>query len=307
MKQVSFEDRIAPLLATMPLAERRMARFFADNKQATVLGSATQIAARAGTSDATVVRTAQSLGFRGLAELREVMLADLLGAPAPSERLERTLDEAGGSGARVLRHALEAHEGVLATLKTEGFGRRFEGSLALLGLAEVRHVFGIGPSGSVATYAALQFNRIGLRSAAMDVSGIALADRLMAIGPNDAVLMFAYAPIYREVEATLEQAREVGVPVVLVTDDLGSFIADMVHEVLRVPRGKAGHLAMHGSTTVLVDAMVAGLAALHRDASMESLASLSRLRGRLDGAWTRRGVRRPKIVRSRGSSEGTTP
>lgn len=283
-----------------------MARFFADNKRTIVLGSAAQIAASAGTSDATVVRTAQSLGFSGLAELREAVLADLLSAPAPDERLKRTLDETGSAAAQVLRHALRTHANVLEDLKTEGFTERFEHAVELLGAAKVRHVFGIGPSGAIANYAVLQFNRIGMKSAAMDVSGIALADRLMGVGAGDAVLIMAYAPVYREVEVTLEHARSVGVPVVLVTDDLGPLVADLEHEVLAVARGEPGHLARHGGTMVLVDALVAGLAARTRDDSLESLAMLSRLRGRLDRAWTRRGVRELQNGKN-APSKGTTP
>lgn len=303
MEQLSFNERIAPALASLPLAEQRMARFFADNKRATVLGSAAQLATQAGASDATVVRTAKSLGFSGLGELREALLADLLGTPEPSERLQRTLEASGGSGAKVLEHVLRSHDAVLQALRADEFAQGFERSLKLLGSAKVRHVFGIGPSGSISSYATLQFNRMGLRSAAMDVSGIGLADKLMMVEPGDAMLLFAYAPIYREVEVALERAHAVGVPVVLVTDDLGSVVVDLVREVLRVPRGKAGHLAMHGATMVLVDAMVAGLAALHTDDSLQSLASLSRLRGRLDNAWARRGVRLQKgasAVRAKG-------
>jgi DNA-binding MurR/RpiR family transcriptional regulator len=292
MQPTLLERRIEASIPALPLAEQRMARFFLREKQATVLGSAAQIAEHAGTSDATVVRTARSLGFAGLSDLRAALLADLVTATAPHERLRRTLVAAGNDGRAILTHVLGIHRETLAVFESEEISEAFERSLKLLASGGHRYIFGIGPSGAVADYATLQFNRIGLRSASLNASGIALADRLLPMAGGDALLVIAYAPIYREVVVTLERARVLGVPVVLISDSLGPTVGHLVREVLPVPRGRAGNLAMHGGTIVLVEALVAGLAAGGRSNALESLGTLSDLRGALDKTWSRRGLRR---------------
>jgi DNA-binding MurR/RpiR family transcriptional regulator len=285
-------SEIEGLIPRLPLAEQRMATFFIRNRQATVLGSAAQIAADAGMSDATVVRTARSLGYSSLAELREALLTDLVSSPPPADRLRRTLAAASDAPGGTLAHVLDNHRETLAVLEAPEFAAAFQRSLAFLAKARHCHVFGVGPSGAMADYAALQFNRIGRRSTSLNATGIALADRLLALQFGDVVLLIAYAPLYREVKVTLDRAHAVGASVILVSDSLGPLLDVPVAESLPVPRGKAGHLAMHGATTVVIDAMIAGLAALDGSAAVASLVEFAELRSALDKTWARRGARR---------------
>ncbi len=299
-QQLAFDVRVRAALENLPPAEQRMARFFVDRKQSVLLGSAAEIAQLAGTSDATVVRTARSLGFESLSALRQMLLSDLTGAPSPGNRLARTLQETGDDGAGALRHVIDLHESVLDVLKRPEMAAAFERSVDILARASRRHVFGIGPSGAMADYASLQFNRIGLPTSALSVSGIALADRLLWLGKGDAVLMMAYAPLYREVEVVLDRALQLDVPVVLISDNLAPLVSGKVVESLPVPRGKADHLAMHGGTIVLIEAMIIGLAKRNSEAALDSLERLSTFRGSIDKAWTKRGIRKNTSKKTRG-------
>lgn len=290
----TLENRVLAVVEALAPAEQRIARFFIDQKQAVLLNSAAQIAQLAGTSDATVVRTARALGYDSLSTLRAALLAELTGTPSPGTRMERTLAETGGRAGDALRHVIDIHEKALQALRHEQFAVSFERCIDILAGANRRHVFGIGPSGAMAEYTSLQFNRIGLPTNALSVSGVALADRLLWLGKGDAVLMMAYAPLYREVEVVLDHAARHDIPVILISDDLGPLVADKVAEILPVPRGNADHLAMHGGTTVLIEAMIVALAAKNKEAAIDSLDKLSTLRGSLDKAWSKRGTRKRK-------------
>jgi len=293
-EQIEFEALIQAVLADLSPAEQRMARFFADRKEVVLLGSAAQIAEQAGASDATVVRTAQALGFQSLSALREVLLAELTGSPSPGRRLKRTLDEAGDTAEHALRHVISVHEETLNVLKREDFAAAFARAVPILAGAANRHVFGIGPSGALARYASLQFNRVGLRTNALSATGIALADQLLCLKRSDAILMIAYAPLYREAAVVIELARTLEVPVILISDSLGPQVADAVSEVLPVPRGRTDHLAMHGGTMVLIEALTTALAAGRRAEALESLERLGMLRGKIDKAWLKRGAKRKR-------------
>ncbi len=293
-KPHTFDDRVLGAIEALAPAEQRIARFFTDQKQAVLLNSAAQIAQLAGTSDATVVRTARALGFESLSTLRAALLAELTGTPSPKARMERTLAETGNQASNALRHVLGMHQQALDVLQHEEFAASFERCIDILANAARRHIFGIGPSGAVADYASLQFNRIGLPTNALTASGVTLADRLLWIGAGDVVLLMAYAPLYREVEVLLEHAGRRGVPVILISDDLGLLVPDKVAEILPVPRGNAGHLAMHAGTLVLIEALIVALAAKGQDAALDSLDQLSQLRGAIDKAWSKRGTRKRK-------------
>ena len=127
-----FDEQVSGALESLSPAEQRVARLFVEQKEAILLGSAAQIGALVGTSDATVVRTAQSLGFENLAALREAALADLTGRPTLGGRLRRTLDAMGGDAAQTLRHVIEIHEATLEVLKAPGFQASFAQAIDLL-------------------------------------------------------------------------------------------------------------------------------------------------------------------------------
>jgi len=294
----SFSDHVTAALSSLSPAEQRAARLFVERREAVVLESAAELGARIDTSDATVVRAAQSLGFESLSAMREAVLTELTGKPTPSSRLKRTLDETGGDSVAVLQHVIGIHEHALETLRAPDFHTRFRDAVAILAATGQRHIFGIGPSGVLAEYAALQLSRIGLPSTALSVSGIALADRLLGLNAKDVVLMIAYAPIYREVEATLDHARQVGAPVLLISDSLGPHVRSRVAMVLPVPRGKAGHLSLHAGTMVLLEALIIALAARNRGGAVASLERLGTLRGTIDKSWLRRSGRRNVSKRS---------
>ncbi len=294
---LSFEGRIAAALPRLSPAEQRVARFFLAQKEALLLGSAVEIAHLAGASDATVVRTVRSLGFDGLSGLREAVLSELTSSgPSPSNRLRRTLDEAGADPTAALHHVLDAHEESLKILHEPQFEASFARAVDLLATTPRCHIFGIGPSGAMADYASLQFNRIGLVATALSVSGIGLADRLIHLRRDESLLMIAYAPIYREVAVTLDRAEQLRMPVILVSDSLGTFAGSRARAVLPVPRGRAGTLSMHGATLVVIEALVTALAARHRDAALASLEELGALRGALDKDWLKRGLGKKGIT-----------
>ncbi|MGV8856907.1 MAG: MurR/RpiR family transcriptional regulator [Devosia sp.] len=289
----NFESRMAGAFAQLAPAEQRLVQYISTQKERVVLGSAAQIAAQAGVSDATVIRTARALGYEGLGPLREDILRDLTGAQSPANLLAHTLNEIGSDPARVLAHVVGLHEGVLEVLTRPDFASAFNRAIDLIAAARTRHVFGIGPSGALADYAALQFNRIGMRTMAMTASGIGLAEHMLWIEPGDAVVMLAYAPLYREVRLVLDRAEELHVPVVLISDSLGPHVSERVAEILPVARGRADHLAMHGGTMVALEALVLGLAAKSPDQALTALDNLSVMRGALDSEWRKRGTRKP--------------
>ena len=245
---VPFDVRVSEALAGLSPAEQRIARFFADRKETVLLAPAAEIAEQAGVSDATVVRTARCLGFNGLSALREVLLSELTRSPSPGRRMKRTLDEAGNSAAQALRHVVSVHEEALDVLKREDFAASFAGVVPILAGASQRHAFGVGPSGALAQYAALQFGRIGLPTGTLSARGIALADQLLSLNRGDVILMIAHAPLYREVALVLEQAGKLYAPVILISDSLAPLVADAICEVLPVPartRRSSRHARRH--------------------------------------------------------------
>lgn len=294
MPQGRFDMRMGAQLAQMSLTEQRLARAIALHKDRVVLASATQIADLAGTSDATLLRMMRALGYETLAELREDLLADLTGGSAPSLRMQMSIEEAGADPARLLAHVVGIQEDHLAALRTPAMAQGFGQALTVLAACATAHVFGLGPSGALADYLTLQLGRVGRPARALTQSGIGLADQMLAMRPGDALVLIAYAPLYREVRVVMDRAEALGLPVVLISDSLGPSLAGRIAVTLEVPRGRSEHLALHSATMVMIEALVLGLSAQDRDRALDTLDDFASLRAAIDGNWTKRGTRRRK-------------
>jgi DNA-binding MurR/RpiR family transcriptional regulator len=271
-------DRIAAGLGGLAPAQRKVARFFIEHAAQLGFFSAAEIAARLGTSDATVVRTAQTLGYCGLADLKRALLDDASPPePTPSARLGATLRHAT-TPAEVLDHVLDVHRAVLEAAR-ENLDERFPAAVALLASAGRIVLSGTGPSAAVAQYAAVLLGRVGRPAATITATGVSMADQALELRRGDALLLLAYTRLHTHAAALLGLARRRRIPVLLVTDVLAD--VDGVDLVLTCPRGRPGEQSSHAVTMLLLEAITVALAAADRSRATTALRELNRLRGEL--------------------------
>jgi DNA-binding MurR/RpiR family transcriptional regulator len=279
----SLDNRLAVRFADLSPTEQRVAHFFAEHREEVGFVSALEIAQQLGTSDATVVRTAQRLGYAGLPELKRELVAALRTRATPALRLGRRLEQIGDEPAAILDHVLSWHVDLLEqarrTLRPEDFARAIE----LLHSAERVLTFGTGPSATLADYMTMKLTRFGRHAASITATGMGLADTLLTMRRGDAVVVMDHGRVYREVEVTLDRANAVGSPIILMTDTLGPELASRVDVVLQAPRGRIGDLGSVVSTMVVLEALLLGLASRDRGPSLAALEALNELRAQIVG------------------------
>lgn len=279
-----FGERLAAALPGLTPACRRVARFLTENRPLALALSAAELAERTGTSDATVVRTVQSLGFSGLPALKRELADALAAAPAdPAAALRGTLAEAGTDATAAMDLAIDRQREAVEALATPEARATLRAAVAALHPARRILVFGIGPSAALARYVATLLARAGRATRALDASGIALADQMLDLGADDGVLVLAYGRAYREVVALFGEARRLGLTVVLVTDSLDRSLARHADVVVPARRGRAHRVALHGATLVALEAIALGLAAMDGPRALASLDRLNDLRAAIAG------------------------
>ena len=279
-----FGERLANALPGLSPAGRRVARFLNENRPVALALSALELAARTSTSDATVVRTVQALGFAGMPELKRELAAALAAPPPdPAHAMRRTLAEAGEDSGRAVDLAIETQREAVEALTQPEARATLRAAVATLHPARRILVFGLGPSAALARYLATMLGRAGRATRALDASGIALADQMLDLGLGDALLVLAYGRAYREVVALFAEARRMALPVVLVTDSLDRSLARHADVVVPARRGRARRVALHGATLVALEAIALGLAAMDGEGALASLDRLNDLRAAIAG------------------------
>jgi DNA-binding MurR/RpiR family transcriptional regulator len=262
-------------------AERAVAQYLLDQGPRAATMSAREIAAAVGTSDATVVRAAKSLGYASLRRLREA-LADRTDGADLTSRLRATLEGTPAAHdvlARTAQHQYRALDLLLGRISPEDF----DAATTLLAKAPYVWWSGVGPSAHVAGYGAFLCRRLGKSSGAFTHGGPDNADELLALERRHAVVTLAYGRIHPTVRVLLAHAGEVGAKTVLVTDASHPRLPHPPDIVLDAGRGAAELFATHGPTIVLVEALVLAIAADEPGRADRSLTTLNDLRHAIAG------------------------
>lgn len=281
---MTFDARIAARFPRMSPAERRVVEFFRHHPEEVLMVSAAAMAAKAKTSDATVVRTARRLGYSGLDGLRRALAVEMRRSPSPAERLTRTLGEGGGSLAAALQTTLETHLKCLQSLSKEITSAQFAKAVESIVSARRVVAFGIGPSSAMANYLVIQLGRFGIVAVSLTNTGLLFADDVRKLRRGDLVIIFAYSDVYAELAALLDATAASRLQAILITDTLRCALSRRVDMVLSVPRGQSDMLSMHTATLGFIEALLVGVATSRPKETLSSLKALNKARARLAGS-----------------------
>ena len=279
-----LDERIAALHDELSPAEAKVAEFIARHREEAVFLSAAEIGRELAMSDATVIRTAQTLGYAGLPELKAELQGALRSRATPALRLGRSLEDAGADPAAILDHVLATELELVTDARRTLQPKDFARALDLLAGADRVLVFGIGPNGPHAQYAALRLGRLRRSAIAITARGLALADALLGLRKGDVIVTIAYERLNPETRVVLDRARELGLASILITDTLGLALAGRFTVVLSARRAGSGMYHQSAITLVVLDALLLGLAARDRAASLGAAEELEALRGRIAAA-----------------------
>ncbi|WP_353944083.1 MurR/RpiR family transcriptional regulator [Streptomyces sp. HUAS MG91] len=263
-------------------SERAVAQYLVSAPAESLLfASAQELGTASGTSNASVVRTLQRLGYAGLPALKRELANDFTSAVAPEERLKRRIAHVGqdldGIWGEVFDEAAERIEH--ARRLTPGDALRE--AVGILAQAGEIHCYGVAASELAARHLALALGRIGRRARFLGDTGFALADRLLGVGRGDAVVIFQPGRDLPELTVVVDRARAVGARVVLVTDELAEAYGSRVDAVLTAPHTPTGITAEALAALVVVDALLLALTALDEGRAVETSHQLTFLREQL--------------------------
>ena len=184
--------------------------------------SVSEVADQAGTSESTVIRACQALGFKGFHDLKLALASDLTTQRLDSDDLER----AEGIGSRtarenipglVLRNSARALQDAQRTLDVDAYSHAVD---TLAGAQRIL-VIGNGTSTAPAQDAAYRLATLGLVvHAPTDVFGQDLAAR--GLTERDAALAISHTGATKETLNAARSAHRAGARVVAVTSHLRS-------------------------------------------------------------------------------------
>ncbi len=214
-------DGLSPVL-------QRVAQYVLDNPDAVIYHSVTELAEATRSSEGSIIRFCQDLGFSGFQELKLTLAVEL----DPPGRSRRPRPDPGNPG----RAGLMAHLAAQAAAAAHETANLYESEAtaevaARLGEAERVDIYGVGASGVVAQYYAYKLLRLGLTAQAFSdmhlgsMSASNLSARAVAIGVSSSGSTL-------DTLQALKAAKEAGAFTVAVTNRLKSPLAKVADRSL---------------------------------------------------------------------------
>lgn len=255
-------------------AERRVADVVLSSPQEVAFGTVADLARRAGTSGATVVRLAAKLGLDGFTALQEEVQAELAHRLRPAA--ERIREPQPGDV--IGRAALTELDNVQGTL--EGVSRdEFDHVVGLLADPE-RRVAVLPGEASRGVGLLLADELSMLRPGVQLLLGteVRLAQAVAEVEPGDVVVVIDLRRYERWLLSTVALLGERGARIVALSDSALSPLADLAHHTFVVLAEGSGPFDSHVGTLALANALTSGVAGVLQATATERL-------DRIEAVW----------------------
>lgn len=273
-----LSKRLRLRIARLTPSLKQVALYIDTHRLQVLTATAVELAEAVGTSDATVIRAVQALGFIGLPELRAVIESSVGRGMTAVDNMRRTHSTVPEKPNRMVQSVLSSQQEALDKIKSSKTQQEIASAIKLVSLAKRVCLYGVGPSSYLAGYAGALLLRQGWKTHLLTATGSILADQLLEVREGDVVIALAYGSASNEVSALFSLCKRLSVPIVLISDSLDEDVSRGAAVTIGVPRGKSGEVALHGVTLIAIEALVIELASLHRERAIAQLERLAELR-----------------------------
>jgi len=204
--------RINGTYSSLRAAEQRVADFILRHPEELIHLTVTELAERTQTSESTVVRLCQKIGYKGYQEFKIMLARDLVG---PTETVYQEITPSDGVSAlkqKVFKANAQALKDTMEVLSDE----ELERAVRAISNARRLEIYGIGGSGPLAVDAYHKFMKLGVPAVALNDSDL-MAMSSALLGPEDVALGISHTGASRDVIDAMEHAKAAGATTICIT------------------------------------------------------------------------------------------
>jgi DNA-binding MurR/RpiR family transcriptional regulator len=251
-------------------AEQRVADFILKAPDELIYLTVTELAERTHTSESTVVRLCQKIGYKGYQEFKIVLARDLVEETTEIYAAIEPGDDLATVKAKVFQANTQALRDTIEVLDDGELQR------AVDALADARRVeiYGVGGSAPLALDAYHKFLKLGLQSIALS-DGDLMAMSSSLLGPEDVALGISHTGASRDVTDALGRAKAHGATTVCITHRPSSPITKVSDVVLVTAAQQTAFRSDASSSRIaqltIVDTLYVGVANKHHERSLEMI------------------------------------
>ena len=257
--------RLQGAYSALRAAEQRVADFILKHPDELIYLTVTELAERTSTSESTVVRLCQKIGYKGYQEFKIVLARDLVeptteiyAAIEPGDDLSTVKSKVFQANAQALRDTIEVLDDAELSKAVDA-----------LAVATRVDLYGVGGSGPLAQDAYHKFLKLGLSDGDLMAMSSAL------LGPGDVALGISHTGASRDVTDALGRAKANGATTICITHRSSSPITK-VADIRLVTAAKQTAFRSDASSSriaqlTIIDTLYVGVAHKAHDRSLKTI------------------------------------
>jgi DNA-binding MurR/RpiR family transcriptional regulator len=262
----SFVELIQAEYGGLSRSAQVIARYLTQNPNDVAIQSINDIATRCGVHASSLVRFAQSLGYDGFKELKEIFHRRLAtAAPGFEARVNALKDDLQmhrrGSPKGFLGDLVARDMTTLQDLFNDAVEEDLSRAITLLEKAETVFVAGQLRSAPVAVFLRYVLTMLNRRVVLLDADGGLATHIAKTMKPRDVLFSVSFRFYAKEVVSITEAAAAAGVPVVAISDGTLSPLAKCASVLFSIPEGEYAFSRSLAAPMCLAQALMVGLAA----------------------------------------------
>jgi len=259
---------------SLPANQRKIADHLIQHLEEAPFLSVMDLERRTGTSRATVVRFARSLGFEGFLELRSRLLGSLQTQLTPAAAFP--IPAGNGAGDTLTTVAQQDVRNINQTISQVERGSFAEIAGMILKAGRV-HTAGLGISSLMAQILAYSLNQVAVRALPFVHDYETFMEQLAFVTRHDLLIVFSFPPYSRETIDLARAAEARKIPVVALTDRVTSPVSFHATRVLAIRSQNMLFTNSFSAISVVINALVTEVALRNRVKALRLQREVERL------------------------------
>lgn len=262
--------RIQGTYSSLRTAEQRVADFILKHAEELIYLTVTELAERTQTSESTVVRLCQKIGYKGYQEFKIMLARDLVG---PTETVYEEIESSDSLPAlktKIFQANAQALKDTIEVLSDDELAKAVEA----LARAKRVEVYGIGGSAPLALDAYHKFMKLGIACVWLSDSDL-MAMSSSLLGAGDVVLGISHTGASRDVCDAMENAQNAGATTICITHRATSPITKVANVKLFTAAKETAFGSDATSSRIaqltIIDTLFAGIANQNYDHFLERI------------------------------------
>jgi DNA-binding MurR/RpiR family transcriptional regulator len=263
---------------SMSKQHKRIADYIVLNTNEVVFFSITAFAAELDVSEATIVRFAQNLGYKGFPEFKKDLVYYYQNYLNPGEKLKNSIQilaEGDFSFEKVMRNELKCLEETIDTMDVKAFQDIVN---SICGSDRV-HIFGLGLSNEpLVKYLGFRLKRFGINVSEVPSCGINMMESIPFIKKGDMVIIYQFLKASPDYYSLTRELQETGAKLYLITDIKKPDLVKVVDKTVTVNRGPVENYHTLTVPLAVTSAIILGVAEKMTDSAVDHTSRIGELR-----------------------------